>query len=188
MSLRNSVYGFLAAILVLISSYATVSSSFAQTNVPPGMPGMTGVPTFEQKELTIDIGKAAIDSFLELKETYGAEDIPQMDVSPGAGAPQALAQYAGMQNIVKNFGFEDVGQWHLTMLSLFLAHNFQAEGKLEEYEQSLNQLKQANMPEAAKTQMLAMLNQFKPSENNLAVAAALNEDSEYGPKLIKIQD
>ncbi|MBZ0217983.1 MAG: hypothetical protein K8F25_15610 [Fimbriimonadaceae bacterium] len=185
----NIFSGSLIAILLALNPYPTISSVSAQTNSPSAMPGgMAGMPSLQQEELTIDIAKAGIDSFLELKEKYGGDQLPDLDSSSEIGVPEALLQYAGFQNIVKSYGFDDVSQWHRVVLSLLLAHNFTREGQMEEYEQSIEEMKQANLPEETQQQMIAMMTVLKPSDNNIAVAQTLRADAEYALKFEKMQD
>ena len=189
MAFCNKIQRLLLTTLMIFGLNLTVSVVQAQDNTAPAMQGgMPGIPTFQQEELTLELAKAAIDSFLELKKNYGKEEMPDLNPAPGASAPQALQQYADFQNTVKRYGFSDMGQWHRSMLSLFLAHNFHSEGRLEEYERSVEQMKQSNMPEETMNQMIEMMNRLKPSKNNIAIAAALVDDPVYGPKLNKLQD
>jgi len=182
----------LAGVVAIL--YAANFQAQAQTNTPPtpgagaGMPGMMGMPGFEQEELTLETAKAALDCFLELKVKYGDDKMPDISPSPAVGAPQALQQFAGFQNTVKSYGFTDVGHWHRSMMSLFLAYDFQTEGRREEYEHSITQMNQSNMPENVKEQMMAMLKNLRPSEHNVAVATELAEDPEYAVKFEKIQE
>lgn len=184
MDVRNHYCGYLFIIIMSLGIYFLPSGSFAQTNIP----NMATMPTVQQEELTIDTAKAGIDSFLELKKEYGNDGMLDLDPSGGVGAPQELQRYAGFQNTVKNYGFTDVTQWLRTVTSIFLAYHFNTEGKLEEYEQSIQQMKQANLPEETQQQMIAMLDRMKPSDNNLSVARELIEDPEYSGKLKKMQD
>ena len=59
---------------------------------------------------------------------------------------------------------------------------------MQEYEQSLVQMQQQNLPEPMGSQLLAMLESVKPTDNNFAVLTGLMADPQYGPKLLAIRN
>lgn len=160
---------------------------FAQ-NTMPNMTNMPGMGQIEQVELTTQTAKDAIDGYIAMKEQYGNDNMPSLDPNTPAAAIQGMQYYQQMNAVVSQYGFEDVEDWHLALRSVIMAHSFLDEGRIEKYEQSLAQMQQQNLPEPMGSQMLAMLQSLKPSDNNLAVMAELVADSEYGPKLMSARD
>ncbi len=161
-----------------------LASSDAQTTMP-SIPGMGAI---EQIELTDSMAMNAIDSYIALKEEYGDDAITPIDPNSPAGVLQGLQAHQGMLAIVNQYGFSDINDWHLSLRSVIMANSFLEEGRMEEYEQSISQMQQQNLPEPMASQMLAMLQSLKPSENNLAVLTGLAADAEYGSKLISVQN
>jgi hypothetical protein len=184
MSISRTISRWILPLLLAVCFFASPASSVAQTNMPtiPGMGAMA------QIELTNDIAKNAIDSYIALKEEYGDDNIGQIDPNSPTAAFQGMMALQGTNAIVSQYGFADISDWHLALRSVIIAYSFLEEGRMEEYEQSIAQMQQQNLPEPMGSQMLAMLQSLKPSDNNLAILTGLAADAEYGPKLISAQN
>lgn len=172
--------------LTLAVVLLTPCLSGAQPNgMPPaGMPG--GMPRVEQVQLTDETAKAAIDSYLEIKEEYGSDAVPKTKM--GAVAKGAEVN-AGVSSIVGKAGFAGVPEWQKTITSVALAYGAVKEGTAGDLDDSLAKI-DANpqIPEGMREQMKAMIQSTRPSANNIAVMKAIAADPAYAAKLKTIRD
>lgn len=183
MKMRDSL-GRTAVVL----SLAALCGAPALAQTAGSQAGATGasaaIPVVPQTELTETSAKGAIDAFLAVKEKYG-EDTPALDTSGSAAERYAALQ--GVEGIVGGHGFSNTGQWHTALVSVALAYGFAKEGKTEELDEAIAEIRaNTQVPDNLKQQMIAMIAGVRPSENNLAVVKGLMGDSGYAAKLAEI--
>lgn len=156
--------------------------AFAQPN---GGPPTGGMPRIEQVQLTDETAKAAIDSYLEIKEKYGDEALPK--TKAGAAAKGAELK-AGVAEIIEKAGFATIPDWNKTVTSVGLAYGVVKEGGAGKVDESIAKIDaNSQLPEQVRAQLKAMLLSTKPSDNNVEVIQTLMKDPDYGPKLKQLR-
>ncbi len=152
----------------------------------PGVPGAAGMPDMnaqkiQQVELTEKSAKGAVDAYLELKEKYG-DDTP--GTNPKKNTAEAFEQLEGVESVVKEHGFNDTSDWHTAMTSVAIAYGFAKDDKRAEMDESMAKIKDnPQIPDGLKQQLMGMMRDLRPSDNNIAVLNQLIADPEYGRKL-----
>lgn len=143
------------------------------------------IPIIETMELTPDIAKRALDSYLLAKEKY---------------ANSELEQYENLQDFVdqtpdgKNFeadikaaGFANVNDWNLAITTLGVTYSSVVDDQSSELQQQVAEIEaDTELAQDIKDRMIAALKAMIPSENNKKVIEDLLADPVYGPKLKQI--
>lgn len=152
---------------------------------PPGAAGSRAViPVVPQTELSETSAKGAIDAYLAIREKYG-DDTPKLKAD--RPATEGYAALQGIEGIVGGHGFSNTDQWHTTLVSVALAYGFAKEGKADDVDKAIAEIKaNPQVPENIKQQMVAMIAGVRPSENNLTVVKGLMGDSGYAAKLAEV--
>lgn len=140
------------------------------------------IPVIETMELTPDIAKRALDSYLLAKEKYANSD---------------LEQYENLQDFVdqtpdgKNFeadvkaaGFANVNDWNLAITTLGVAYSSVVDDQSSELQQQIEEIQaDTELAQDIRDRMVAALKAMIPSENNKKVIEDLLNDPVYAPKL-----
>lgn len=140
------------------------------------------IPVIETMELTPDIAKRALDSYLVTKEKY---------------ADTNLEQYENLQDFVdqtpegKNFetdikaaGFANVTDWNLAITTLGVIYGSVIDDQTPDLLQQIKEVEQdTELAQDIKDRMIKALNAMIPSDNNKKVIEDLMADPDYGPKL-----
>jgi hypothetical protein len=145
---------------------------------------MGGMPRIPTVELTDESAKNAIDAYLILREKYGDEIPP---ANQAQAATEGMAAAADVNSVVTGKGFKDTQDWQKAITSVVLAQGFLKKGDSADMDKKIAEL-EANpqIPAAYKQQMLGMLKNMRPSENNLKVVKALMADPAYAKKIAEI--
>lgn len=173
---KTALSALVLALIVCCSPWG--QGSHAQTT--------PGVGILDQVELTEDDAKRALRAYIVLKEKY-------KDVAPAGSDAQSFAQammaHGALTSTLTEYGFADIQAWYRVLTSFIIAHTAAVEGKMEEMQASLQQLRDTpNLPEATKEQMIAQLSALLPSEQNLAVAEAVSADPEFAAIIDEIRN
>ena len=133
-------------------------------------------------ELTPDIAKRALDSYLLTKKKYDNTD---------------LEQYENLQDFVdqtpegKNFeadikaaGFANVTDWNLAITTLGVIYGSVIDDQTPDLLQQIKEIEDdTELAQDMKDRMIKALKAMIPSENNKKVIEDLMADPVYGPKL-----
>ena len=177
---------FVGAILATADAAASAQSPGVPPSGQMGMPGMSGAlgTKVPQTELTEKSAKSAIDSYLAVKEKYGDET---PSVNPQQSSLAALEQLDGLDSIIKSHGFKDTGEWHTAVVSVAMAYGFTRDGTRAQVDESIASIKDnPNLPADLVQQLLGVIQDMQPSDNNVAVVQGLLADPEYKTKLEQI--
>ncbi len=133
-------------------------------------------PRFKHVPLTVEKGKAAIDTFLMLREKYPPNEFRVKQPGPIGviEAMKASPRAAEITADVRKGGFKDIDDWAFAFTSLGLALGYVQEG--EQLKQKLKELDNAQMPDAMKQQIRAMMQAMMPPEQNVEVVRELLAD------------
>ncbi len=140
------------------------------------------IPVIETMELTPDIAKRALDSYLLTKEKY---------------ADTNLEQYENLQDFVdqtpegKNFesdikaaGFANVVDWNLAITTLGVIYGSVVDDQTPDLLLQIQEVEQdAELAQDMKDRMIKALKAMIPSDNNKKVIEDLLADPVYGAKL-----
>ena len=140
------------------------------------------IPTIETMELTPDIAKRALDSYIAAKAKYADTD---------------LDQYENLQDFVdqtedgkafdadlKAAGFANVNDWNLAVTTLGLTYSSVTDDQTDELEQQIKEVEaDTELAQDMKDKMVKALKALIPSDNNKKVIQDLMADPVYGDKL-----
>jgi hypothetical protein len=140
------------------------------------------IPIIETIELTPDIAKRALDSYLLARDKYANSD---------------LEQYANLQDFVdqtpegKSFeadikaaGFSNVTDWNLAITTLGVMYGSVADDQTNDLLQQIAEIEaDTELAQDIKDRMVNALKAMIPSDNNKKVIEDLMADPDYGPKL-----
>lgn len=140
------------------------------------------IPVVETMELTIDIAKRAIDSYVLVKAKYEGADLEQYEnlqdfVDQNAQGKQFDAD-------IKAAGFASVTAWNLAITTLGFAYSALSDDPTTDINQQIAEI--ANDPDIAqdmKDRMVKSLKAMIPSQNNRSVVDELVKDPAYAEKL-----
>ena len=160
-------------------------SSSQDDDMPPGDISLGEIPVIEVMELTTDIAKRALDSYLLVRTKYENADLESyenrqdfVDQNPEGQAFEAD---------IKAAGFANVNDWNLAITTLGFAYTGVVDDQSADIQQQISELEAD--PELArdmKDRMIASLKAMIPSENNRKVVEELMADADYGEKLKQI--
>lgn len=140
------------------------------------------IPIIETMELTPDIAKRALDSYIAAREKFVNSD---------------LELYENLQDFVdqtedgkafeadiKAAGFANVTEWNLAITTLGLTYGGVVDDQTPDLLMQIEEVKQdTEMAQDIKDRMVKALEALIPSDNNRKVIEDLLNDPVYGPKL-----
>lgn len=140
------------------------------------------IPVIDTMELTPDIAKRALDSYLLTKEKYADTDLEQyenlqdfVDQTPEGKTFEAD---------IKAAGFANVSDWNLAITTLGLIYGSVIDDQTPDLLQQIQEVEQdTELAQDIKDRMIKALKAMIPSENNKKVVEDLMADPVYGPKL-----
>ena len=140
------------------------------------------IPTIETMELTPDIAKRALDSYLLAKEKYADTDLDQYE---------DLQDFVDKTEDGKNFdadvkaaGFPNVSDWNLSISTLTLAYSSVIDDQTADLEQQIKEIEgDTELAQDMKDKMVKALKALIPSDNNRKILQDLMNDPVYGTKL-----
>ncbi len=140
-------------------------------------------PQFRHVPLTVEKARAAIDTFLKLREKYPPNEFKVKQPGP-IGVIEAMKSSKRAAEItadVKQGGFRDIDDWAMTFTSLGLALGYVQEG--EQLKKKLKELDNAPMPDAMKQQIRTMMQAMMPPPQNVEVVRKLLADPAMKQKI-----
>jgi hypothetical protein len=140
------------------------------------------IPVIETMELTADIARRALDSYLLAKDKYANSDLEQYE---------NLQDFVDQTSDGKNFeadikaaGFANVNDWNLAITTLGVTYSGVVDDQSSELEQQIAEVEaDTELAQDIKDRMVAALKAMIPSENNKKVIEELLGDPVYAPKL-----
>jgi hypothetical protein len=140
------------------------------------------IPFIETMELTPDIAKRALDSYIAAREKFVNSDLELyenlqdfVDQTPEGKAFEAD---------IKAAGFPTVNDWNLAITTLGLTYGGVVDDQTPDLLLQIEEVKQdTEMAQDIKDRMVKALQALIPSDNNRKVIEDLLNDPVYGPKL-----
>ncbi|MFN4142957.1 hypothetical protein [Aestuariivirga sp.] len=152
-------------------------------DVPPDEELSLGeIPAIETIELTPDLAKRALDSYIAAKDKYANSDLDQyenlqdfVDQTEDGKAFEADVRAAG---------FANVSDWNLAVTTLGLTYGSIIDDQTADLQQQIKEVEEdTELAQDIKDRMVKALKALIPSENNKAVIEGLMADPVYGEKL-----
>lgn len=140
------------------------------------------IPQIETMELTPDIARRALDSYIVTKDKYANSD---------------LEQYENLQDFVdqtedgkkfeadvKAAGFANVNDWNLAVTTLGVMYGSVVDDQTADLKQQISEVEaDTELAQDMKDRMVKALKAMIPSENNKKIIEDMMADPVYGPKL-----
>lgn len=143
------------------------------------------IPTIETIELTPDIAKRALDTYLSVREKYANTDLDQFeDLQDFVDKTEDGRAF---EADIKAAGFVNVSDWNLAISTLTLTYSSLIDDQTAELQQQISEVENdTELAQDMKDKMVKALKSLIPSANNKTAVAELMKDPEYGPKLKQI--
>lgn len=146
-----------------------------------------GLVAQEQVPLTEDAAKRAIDAFIKLKSAYQDTDIAEYETLEQFVAE--AKEGPALEADIKSFGFQSVGEWNNTIMSVSFAYAAVATTQEQEILQELESIRNdPSLEEDLRKSLLESLESMLPSNENKDVIKKLNEDKVWADKLKMLAD
>lgn len=144
------------------------------------------IPEIKTMELTADIARRAIDSYVLVKTKYASTDLETtenlqdfVDQNPQGKAFEAD---------IKAAGFATVEEWNTAITTLGFAYTGYTDDPTAEIKQQVGEIEaDTALAQDLKTRMISSLNAMIPSANNRTVVAELIKDPAYAEKLKQLE-
>ncbi len=144
------------------------------------------IPEIKTVELTLDIARQAIDSYVLVKTKYAGTDLE---------SSENLQDFVDQNPQGKNFeadikaaGFATVEDWNTAITTLGFAYTGFTDDPSAEIKQQIGEIEaDTALAQDLKTRMISSLNAMIPSENNRTVVAELIKDPAYAEKLKQLE-
>jgi hypothetical protein len=133
-------------------------------------------------ELTPDIARRALDSYLAAKEKYADSDLELYEDLQDF-VDQTL-EGKNFEADVKAAGFADVGKWNLAITTLGLAYGSIVDDQTADLKLQVEEIKaDTELAQDIRDRMIKALEAMIPSENNRKVVEDMMADPVYEQKL-----
>ena len=140
------------------------------------------IPTIETMELTPDIAKRALDSYIDAKVKYADTDLDQYENLQDF--VDATDDGKKFEADVKASGFANVTDWNLAVTTLGLTYSSITDDQTADLQEQIKEVEQdTELAQDMKDKMVKALKALIPSDNNKKVIQDLMNDPVYGPKL-----
>ena len=140
------------------------------------------IPVIETMELSPDIAKRALDSYLLTKEKYANTDLEQYE-----NLQDFVDQTPEGKNFeadIKSAGFASVTEWNLAITTLGVIYGSVIDDQTPDLLQQIEEVGQdTELAQDMKDRMIKALKAMIPSGNNKKVIEDLLADPVYGPRL-----
>jgi len=151
-------------------------------NEEPSPEESDGLAAQAQVPLDEDAAKRAIDAFIKLKADYQDTDIAEYETLEQFVAE--AKEGPALEADIKSFGFQSVGEWNNTIMSVSFAYAAVATTQEQEILQELESIRaDTSLEEDLKKSLVESLEAMLPSQENKDVVRKLNEDKEWAEKL-----
>jgi hypothetical protein len=158
------------------------SAEMDDGDIPPDELSLGEIPIIETMELTPDIAKRALDSYIAAKQKYSESNLDQyenlqdfVDQTP---------EGKSFETDIKAVGFANVSDWNLAITTLGLSYGSVIDDQTADLELQIEEVEgDTELAQDIKDRMVKALRAMIPSENNKKVIEELMADPVYGPKL-----
>ncbi|WP_421694315.1 hypothetical protein [Aestuariivirga sp.] len=139
------------------------------------------IPTIETMELTPDIAKRALDSYIDAKVKYADTDLDQYENLQDF--VDATDDGKKFEADVKAAGFANVTDWNLAVTTLGLTYSSITDDQTADLQEQIKEVDEdTELAQDMKDKMVKALKALIPSDNNKKVIQDLMNDAVYGPK------
>jgi hypothetical protein len=140
------------------------------------------IPDVETMELTPDIAKRALDSYVLIKTKYESADLEEYDNLQDF--VDQNEQGKAFEADVKAAGFENVTQWNTAVTAVGFAYSALTDDPSNDIKQQITEIEADNtIAQDMKDRMIKSLKAMIPSENNRKIVEELSKDPAYAEKL-----
>jgi hypothetical protein len=152
-------------------------------DVPPDEELSLGeIPAIETIELTPDLARRALDSYIAAKDKYANSDLDQYENLQDF--VDQTEDGKAFEADVKAAGFANVSDWNLAVTTLGLTYGSIIDDQTSDLQQQIKEVEEdTEMAQDIKDRMVKALKALIPSENNKKVIEELMADPVYGEKL-----
>lgn len=140
------------------------------------------IPLIETIELTPDLARRALDSYIAAREKFVNSDLEQYeDLQEFVDSTEDGKAF---EADIKAAGFANVNDWNLAITTLGLAYSSVVDDQTPDLLLQIEEVEQdTEMAQDIKDRMIKALKALIPSDNNRKVIEDLFDDPVYGEKL-----
>jgi len=143
------------------------------------------IPDLKSIELTADIAKRALDTYLLVREKYKDADLESYDDLQEFVDKNERGQE--FETDIKAAGFASVNDWNVAITTLGFTYSGLLDDPTADIKQQIDEIQNDDtIAQDLKDRMIASLNAMIPSENNKKVVADLMADPAYKEKLAEL--
>lgn len=140
------------------------------------------IPVIETIELTPDIAKRALDSYIAARQKYAESDLDQFENLQDF--VDQTEDGKAFEADVKAAGFANVTDWNLAITTLGLTYGSIIDDQTSDLLLQIKEVEEdTEMAQDIKDRMVKALKALIPSDNNKKVVGAMMDDAVYGEKL-----
>lgn len=140
------------------------------------------IPIVETMELTPEIGRRALDSYIAAKEKYVNSDLEQYENLQDF--VDQTEDGKAFESDIKAAGFANVSDWNLAITTLSLTYGSLIDDQSSDLLQQIKEVEaDPDMAQDIKDRMIKALKALIPSDNNKKVVSEMMDDAVYGEKL-----
>lgn len=140
------------------------------------------IPIIETIELTPDLAKRALDSYIAAREKYVNSDLEQFENLQDF--VDQTEDGKAFDADIKAAGFANVTDWNLAITTLGLTYGSIVDDQTPDLLLQIEEVEQdTEMAQDIKDRMVKALKALIPSDNNRKVVEELLDDPVFGPKL-----
>ena len=153
---------------------------------PPEDLSLGEIPVIETVELTPDMSKRALDSYILVKDKY--QDSNLEDFENLQDFVEQSPEGKAFEADIKAAGFADVNAWNLAITTLTFAYSNAIDDQSADILQQISEIEQdTELAQDMKDRIIASLKAMIPSDNNKKVVADLLDDPVYGERLKQLE-
>lgn len=140
------------------------------------------IDTVETEELTLEIARKAIDTYMLVQEKY--KDSPLADYQDLQEFVDKDPKGKELDADVKSFGFKDVNDWNLAVTTIGVTYNNQLNDQTTEINQQMaDVMADTTIAQDMKDRMIKNFKASIPSENNRKIIEEVSKDPAYIEKI-----
>ncbi len=144
------------------------------------------IPDIKTVELTVDVARHAIDSYVLVKTKYAGTELESSDNLQEF--VDKNPQGKSFEADIKAAGFANVEDWNTAITTLGFAYTGSTDDPTAEIKEQIAEIEaDPALAQDLKTRMISSLNAMIPSENNRTVVAELIKDPVYAEKLKQLE-
>lgn len=151
-------------------------------DTPDGELSLGEIPLIETIELTADLAKRSLDSYIAAREKFVNSDLEQYeDLQEFVDRTEEGKTF---EADIKAAGFANVNDWNIAITTLGLAYSSVVDDQTPDLLLQIEEIEQdTEMAQDIKDRMIKALKALIPSDNNRKVIEDLLNDPIYGGKL-----